>query len=97
MRTDFLWKAWRSVILYKRRNKYIKVNNIYSVFKVLLSGYYYDTSRGSILAPIFLKIFINDLFYWVKNSELHNFADDNTVSAAEVSIENLLENLERES
>ena len=35
--------------------------------------------------------------YWVKNSAVRNFADDKTISDAELSIEKLLETLERES
>lgn len=50
-----------------------------------------------IVGPILFNIFINDLFYWVKNLELHNFVDDNIISTVELSIEKLLETLERES
>ena len=39
----------------------------------------------------------NDLFYRVKESELHNFANDNTISSAEFSVKKLLKTLERES
>ena len=77
----------------KRRKQSVKINNTYSAFQVLLSG----VPQGSILGPILFNIFINDLFYSVKNSELHNFADDNTISSAEFSVEKLLETLERES
>ena len=50
-----------------------------------------------IVGPILFNIFINNLFYWVKNLELHNFVDDNIISTVELSIEKLLETLERES
>ena len=49
------------------------------------------------LGPILFNIFINNLFYTVKESELHNFADDNTISSAEFFVEKLLKALERES
>ena len=48
------------------------------------------------LGPIHFKIFIYQLFYRKKNSELHNFAGDDTVSAVQFSTEKLLETLERE-
>ena len=45
---------------------------------------------------ILFDIFINDLFYRVKESELHNFADDNTISSEEFIVEKLLKTLKRE-
>ena len=49
------------------------------------------------LGPILFYIFINDIFYLVKESELHRFTDGNTISSAEFSIEKLLETLQRKS
>ena len=42
----------------KRRKQNVKINNIFSSFQVLLSG----VPQCSILGPILLNIFMNDLF-----------------------------------
>ena len=42
-------------------------------------------------------MFINDLLLWILKSELLNFADDNTISAAENTIEELISTLGKES
>ena len=77
----------------KKRKQSVKIDNTHSVFQVFLSS----IPQGSILGPIPLNIFLNDLFYRVKESELHNFADDNTISSAEFSFEKLFKTLEIES
>ena len=45
---------------------------------------------------IVFNICTSDLFYWVKEAELNNFADDNTISSAEFFVQKLLETLEKE-
>ena len=88
---------FRSLIYFysylKRRKQSVKINNTKSSFQVLKSG----IPQGSILGPIFFNLFMNDLFMFMKNSDLENFADDNTISAFASNFPELTRLLESES
>ena len=38
--------------------------------------------QGSILGTVIFNIFINDIFYFITDSDLRNYAEDNTVTYA---------------
>ena len=73
----------------KRRKQNVRINNIHSFFQILLSGFF----QSSILAPLLFNKSINYLFLWVSKTGLLNFADDNSISAAENTIEKLVSTL----
>ena len=52
---------------------------------------------GSILGPLLLNIFINDIFYFIEYCTLYNNGDDNTLSYVNDNYEKLIDILEKES
>jgi hypothetical protein len=54
----------------------VKIGNIMSEWEDIYKG----VPQGSILGPVLFKIFINDIFYFIQDSSLYNYADDNTLS-----------------
>ena len=77
----------------KRKKQNVKLNDIESLLKLLVSG----VPQGSILGLILINLFINDLFLFIKKTNLANFVDDNTIFAASKDMASLLEELKFES
>ena len=70
----------------------MKIDTSYSTWKEIKFG----VPQGSILEPLLFNIFINDIFYFVKDVTIANYADDNTTYSTDKHI-NLLEKLENET
>ena len=55
-----------------------RVNSNFSIWEKIISG----VPQGAVLGPLFFNIFLNDVFLFVENSDLSNYADDNTLHSS---------------
>ena len=69
-----------------------KINTTFSSWSALLK----DVSQGSVLGPILLNIFLNDLFFIFKDTDVCTFADDTSPHACDISPDELLIHVEHD-
>ena len=72
----------------KNRKQCVRINSTYSNFENIITG----VLQGSIVDPLLFDFSIKTLFFFIECSSIHNFADDNTLSArANTDLINTLE------
>ena len=71
------------------RKQRTKVGFAYSKWSNVRRG----IPQGSILGPLLFNIFINDIFMIIEQSDICNFADDNTLYSCGKSLTDIKENL----
>ena len=74
----------------RKRKLSVRISNVYSSFQHIVSG----VPQGSVLGPIIFNFYINDLFLFIKQATIYNYADDNTLACFSKSLPELVRVLE---
>ena len=73
------------------RKQRLKINNVFSSWKDLVLG----VRQGSVLGILLFNIYLNVLFFFLKDVGICNFADDTTTYISDESLGNVLKSLEK--
>ena len=73
----------------KNRKQRVRVNKTFSEWERITTR----VPQGSILGPLLFNIFLNDLFLFVSNASLSNYADDNTLYTFGDNLKKIKDNL----
>ena len=76
-----------------KRNQRTKINSLFRSWREVKVG----VPQGSMVGPLHFNIFINDIFLFIENTKITNYADDNTPYAIESSVDKLIETLEHDT
>ena len=71
------------------RKQRVKINGSFSAWRETMIG----VPQGSVLGPLLFNIYINDLFMFVKDAQICNYADDTTIYACDTNIESVIKTL----
>ena len=72
------------------RKQRVKIDDSYSSWSEIL----YGVPQGSILGPLLFNIFTCDMFYFMEDFEIANYADDSTPFSTKINHELVVEELE---
>ena len=75
------------------RMQRVKINDCFSSWDKIL----YGVPQGSILGPLLFNIFICDMFYFLEEHDIANYADDSTPFCAKENHELVVKDLEKSS
>ena len=68
------------------RSQQVKLKGVVSSWAGIRKG----VPQGSILGSLLFNAFINDIFYFIKEGTLYNYADDNTLSFCHENFDKLV-------
>ena len=77
----------------KGQKQCVRINNSYSSFQEVMSS----VPQGSVLGPVLFNFYVNDLFLFINQATLYNYADDNTLAYFSKNVRDLVNTLQKET